>query len=84
MAPELSDVITKNITKIAESMQEKMVQFNAMMLKLQEMTNKPVEKYKCLFSESNDNQRAINKENLSNKKRKERKETNAQSNLMRV
>ena len=37
------------------------------------MTNKPVEKYKCLFSESNDNQRAIKKQNLSNKKRKERK-----------
>ena len=70
-APELSNVNTKNITKIAEGMQEKMAQFNAMMLKLKEMTNKPVENYKCLFSESNNNQRAINKQNLSNKKRKE-------------
>ena len=72
-APELSNVNAKNITKIAEDMQEKIAQFNAMMLKLQETTNKPVEKYKCLFSESNDNQRAIKKQNLSNKKRKERK-----------
>ena len=71
--PELSNVNAKNITKIAKDMQEKIAQFNAMMLKLKEMTNKPVEKYKCLFSESNDNQRAINKQNLSNKKRKERK-----------
>ena len=72
-APELSNVNAKNITKTAEDMQEKIAQFNAMMLKLQEMTNKPVEKYKCLFSESNDNQRAIKKQNLSNKKRKESK-----------
>ena len=69
--PELSNVNAKNITKIAGDMQEKIAQFNAMMLKLQEMTNKPVEKYKCLFSESNDNQRAINKQNQSNKKWKE-------------
>ena len=41
-----------NITNIAEDMQEKMAQFNTMMLKLQEMANKPDEKYKYLFSES--------------------------------
>ena len=72
-APEFSNVNAKNITKIAGDIQEKMAHFNTMMLKLQEMTNKPVEQYKCLFSESYDNQRAINKHNLSNKKRKERK-----------
>ena len=61
------------MTKIAEDIQGKMAQFNTMMLKLQEMTNKPDEKYKCLFSECYANQRAINKQNLSNQKRKERK-----------
>ena len=33
-----------NIIKIAEDIQEMMAQFNAMMLKLQEMSNKPDEK----------------------------------------
>ena len=62
-----------NITKIAEDIQEKMAQFNTMMLKLQEMANKPDEKYKYLFSESYANQGATNKQNLSNRKRRERK-----------
>ena len=57
-----------NITKIAEHIKEKMAQFNTMMLKLQEMSNKPVEQYKCVFSESYDNQGAITKHNLSNKR----------------
>ena len=69
-APESSNMNATNITKIAEDIQEKMVQFNTMMLKLQEMSN---EKYKCLFSESYANQGATNKQNLSNRKRKERK-----------
>ena len=50
-----------------------MAQFNTMMLKLHEMSNKPDENYKCLFSESYANQGATNKQNLSNRKRKERK-----------
>ena len=65
-----------NITKIAEDIKEKMAQFNTMMLKLQEMSNKTVEQYKCVFSESYDNQGAITKHNLSNKKRKQRKRNN--------
>ena len=65
-APESSNMNATNITNIAEDIQEKMVQFNTMMLKLQEMSNKPDEKYKCLFSESYANQGANNKQNLSN------------------
>jgi len=43
------------------------------MLQLQEMSNKQVKQYKCLFSESGNKQRAQNKTNAANKKRKERK-----------
>ena len=59
LAAESSNVNSKNITKIAEHIQEKMAQFNTMILKLQEMAYA--------------NQRAINKQNLSNQKRKEYK-----------
>ena len=72
-APESSNMNVINITKIAEDIQEKMAQFNTTRLKLQEMSNKPDEKYKCLFSESYASQGATNKQNLSNRKRKERK-----------
>ena len=50
-----------------------MAEFNEVMLQLQEMTNKQVKQYKCLFSESGNKQRAPNKINPANKKRRERK-----------
>ena len=81
-APESSNVNAKNITKMAEDIQEKMVQFNTMMLKLQEMTNKPDENVSSLSLKLI--KRPPTNKIYQTKNGKNAKETNAQSNLMCV
>ena len=50
-APSTSNVNVTIVTKLAENIKEKMTKFNEVMSQLQEMTNKQVKQYKCLFSE---------------------------------
>ena len=67
---------TSNVTKIAESIQDKFKEFNDLLSKFQESFNKDTKQYTCLLSESpntNKGKRVTNNPNVGNKKRKERK-----------
>ena len=72
------------LQKLADSIQDKFESFSKVMSTLQGITNKHVEKYTCLFSDSNISERVKRKPqkpNLSNRKRKERKQTKNKKQL---
>ena len=78
------DVTLENVQKLADSIQDKFESFSKVMSTLQGITNKHVEKYTCLFSDSNISERVKRKPqkpNLSNRKRKERKQTKNKQQL---
>ena len=67
-----TNITTGNVTKIAESIQDKSKEFNDLPSKFQDM-----KQYTCLLSETpntiNEGKRVTNNPNVANKKRKERK-----------
>ena len=78
------DVTLENVQKLADSIQDKFESFSKVMSTLQGITNKHVEKYTCLFSDSNISERVKRKPQkpyLSNRKRKERKQTKNKKQL---
>ena len=71
-----TNVTTNNVTKIAESIQNKFNEFNNLLSKFQESFNKDMKQYTCLLSESpntNEGKMVTNNPSVANKKRKERK-----------
>ena len=71
-----NNVTIKSVEQIAENIQAGIAQFSEMMEKLGGTTNKQVEKYTCVFSDSRHKHGAIGKRSktrIANKKRKERK-----------
>ena len=78
------DVTLENVQKLADSIQDNFESFSKVMPTLQGITNKDVEKYTCLLSDSNTSGRAKRKPqraNLSSRKRKERKQTKHKKQL---
>ena len=73
-----TNVTTGNVTKIAESIQEKFKEFNDLLSKFQEsFQNKDMKQYTCLLSETpntNEGKRVTNNPNVAKKKKKKRKE----------
>ena len=74
-----ANVTTGNVTKIAESIQDKFKEFNDLLSKFQESLNKDMKQYTCLFrsetTNTNEGKRVTNNPNVANKKRKERKKS---------
>ena len=72
------------IYKIGENLEKKMAAFSSLMSTIKGKDNKQFKQYKCLFTESLDNDRAKRKpltKQLSNRKRKDRKQIKNKRNI---
>ena len=78
-----TDVTFTNVKEIATNIQASIAQFSIMMERLGDTENKQAEKYKCVFSDSNNNNRAKEKakNNVTNRKRKERRKIKQMNQL---
>ena len=70
-----TNVTITSVKEIATNIQASITQFSKMMEKLRQTENKRSGKYKCVFSDPHNNNRAIDnaKGNITNRKRKERR-----------
>ena len=78
-----TDVTFTNVKEIATNIQASIAQFSKMMERLGDTKNKQAEKYKCVFSDSHNNSRAKekSKNNVPNRKRKERRKIKQMNQL---